>query len=138
MNVKEELLLHIQDRNITYISIHVDARKIEGTLAEVLPLVEDIDYNAGYGIQHVVGHIWYTDGTWSGRAEYDGSECWVHRSRPPCVIDRPIKCVSPVTTDLEVLQYIYDLLLADQHYSYYQHMARLWCIIDAMKRGIAK
>jgi hypothetical protein len=42
----------------------------------------DFMYDAGYGGQEVCGTIWYQDGTWSERAEYDGSEWWVYKSCP--------------------------------------------------------
>jgi hypothetical protein len=43
----------------------------------------DFDYDSGFGTQYLYGNIWYTDGTWSERYEYDGSECWIHKSCPP-------------------------------------------------------
>ena len=42
----------------------------------------DYEYDSGYGGQVVFGCIWYTDGTWSERGEYDGSEWWEHKSCP--------------------------------------------------------
>jgi hypothetical protein len=39
-------------------------------------------YDSGYGGQELFGTIWYTDGTWSERGEYDGSEWYVHRFCP--------------------------------------------------------
>jgi len=42
----------------------------------------DFQYNSGYGSQYLDGTIWYEDGTWSSRSEYDGSEWWVHNSCP--------------------------------------------------------
>jgi hypothetical protein len=42
----------------------------------------DFDYDSGFGTQYLFGDIWYTDGTWSERYEYDGSECWIHKSCP--------------------------------------------------------
>lgn len=36
----------------------------------------DVDYDSGYGGQELFGTIWYEDGTWSERGEYDGSEWW--------------------------------------------------------------
>ena len=41
------------------------------------------DYDTGYGTQHLFGTIWYEDGTWSSRGEYDGSEWWFHSKVPP-------------------------------------------------------
>ena len=40
------------------------------------------DYNDGYGGQEVFGTIWYKDGTWSERGEYDGSEWWEYKTCP--------------------------------------------------------
>lgn len=34
------------------------------------------EYDSGWGCQELYGCIWYTDGTWSSRGEYDGSEWW--------------------------------------------------------------
>lgn len=42
----------------------------------------NFDYNNGYGGQQLYGYIWYEDGTWSERGEYDGSEWWEHRRCP--------------------------------------------------------
>ena len=42
----------------------------------------DFEYDDGYGGQEVYGTIWYTDGTWSERGEYDGSEWWSFQSCP--------------------------------------------------------
>lgn len=42
----------------------------------------DFGYDAGFGLQELFGIIWYTDGTWSSRYEYDGSEEWERRRVP--------------------------------------------------------
>lgn len=42
----------------------------------------DFEYDDGYGAQELSGVIWYTDGTWSKRDEYDGSEWWLLCSCP--------------------------------------------------------
>lgn len=42
----------------------------------------NFDYDAGYGGQELFGTIWYEDGTWSERGEYDGSEWWEYRKTP--------------------------------------------------------
>jgi len=39
-------------------------------------LALDFEYDSGYGCQELYGTIWYSDGTWSSRGEYDGSEWW--------------------------------------------------------------
>lgn len=40
------------------------------------------EYNDGYGTQELDGYIWYTDGTWSERYEYDGNEWWEYKKCP--------------------------------------------------------
>jgi len=42
----------------------------------------DIEYDSGYGGQYLFGTIWYNDGTWSERGEYDGSEWWEYKAVP--------------------------------------------------------
>jgi len=39
-------------------------------------------YDSGYGGQEVFGTIWYVDGTWSDRGEYDGSEWYEYHKCP--------------------------------------------------------
>lgn len=85
INAKKELLSHIKDREVEFVSIayyNDDIIEIKGTLDEVLPKL-DFEYDAGFGIQQLNGYIWYTDGTWSDRGEYDGSEWWQHQVCPP-------------------------------------------------------
>jgi len=85
MNARIELLDEIKDREVKYVHIKFDNYHkeivISGTLADVLPLL-NFDYDNGYGSQELFGNIWYTDGTWSEREEYDGSECWSHKQCP--------------------------------------------------------
>lgn len=42
----------------------------------------DFMYDSGYGGQELFGIIWYADGTWSERGEYDGSEWWQYHQCP--------------------------------------------------------
>lgn len=42
----------------------------------------NFEYDDGYGAQELFGTIWYEDGTWSEREEYDGSEWWEYKSCP--------------------------------------------------------
>jgi hypothetical protein len=92
MNAKKEFILHTLLEDIKCATIgtgeygftHVSNLK-EGYSEEDLNafLQElDFDYNNGYGTQNLFGTIWYTDGTWSSRGEYDGSEWW-ERNRCP-------------------------------------------------------
>jgi hypothetical protein len=86
MTAAEELLKHVGDRAVKYVQVFHELDwdnivTIEGTLEQVLPRL-NFDYDSGYGNQEISGVIWYTDGTWSERDEYDGSEWWVHRKCP--------------------------------------------------------
>lgn len=87
INAREELLNHIEDREVEYVivsTINIVGKTIKtwkGTLDSVLPNLDFI-YDSGYGSQELDGIIWYTDGSWSERREYDGSEWWEHRERP--------------------------------------------------------
>jgi hypothetical protein len=85
-NAKQELLAHIDGRSVDHICIafrtgYGEFTPIEGSLEEVLPLL-DFNYDSGYGGQYLFGYIWYSDGTWSERGEYDGSEWWQHQKCP--------------------------------------------------------
>lgn len=42
----------------------------------------NFEYDSGYGGQNLFGYIWYDDGTWSEREEYDGSEWWAYKKAP--------------------------------------------------------
>jgi hypothetical protein len=42
----------------------------------------DFSYNDGYGLQYLYGTVWFKDGTWLEREEYDGSEWWVYKKAP--------------------------------------------------------
>jgi hypothetical protein len=42
----------------------------------------DFDYDDGYGGQELFGTIWFVDGTYAARSEYDGSEWWEHHKCP--------------------------------------------------------
>jgi hypothetical protein len=43
----------------------------------------DFEYDNGWGSQNLFGTIWYVDGTWSTRHEYDGSEWYEYHVCPP-------------------------------------------------------
>ena len=42
----------------------------------------DFDYNDGWGSQELFGQVWFDDGSWMERNEYDGSEWWEYRQTP--------------------------------------------------------
>jgi len=93
MNAKQELLDHIGSRQVEYVVIdreHDDhkSERIEGRLDDALEKL-DFEYDNDYGCQYLAGTIWYTDGTWSERGEYDGSEWWEHKERPPLPTAKP-------------------------------------------------
>jgi len=70
----------------TSISMCIEANLGRGwNQEEMVDFLSKIDheYDSGYGTQHVFGTIWYEDGTWSERGEYDGSEWWAYCQVPP-------------------------------------------------------
>lgn len=92
MNAKQELFSHVNSvkQPVKFVQIQFgnlrDNKKVfQGTLEEVLPNL-DFNYDEGYGGQKLYGNIWYTDGTWSTRGEYDGSEWWEYHKCPTCPI----------------------------------------------------
>lgn len=44
--------------------------------------LEPIDYDNGYGVCEVSGHIVFSDGSWLARCSYDGSEWWTRFTLP--------------------------------------------------------
>jgi hypothetical protein len=81
MNAKTELLEHVGNRPVKYVQLITGGLTFEGSLENVLPLL-NIEYDEGYGGQELFGNIWYEDGSWSERGEYDGSEWWEHKKCP--------------------------------------------------------
>jgi len=87
INAREELLNHIENRVVEYIKIvkevgyDEEPLRLTGSLEEVLPNLGFV-YDDGFGGQELYGFILYSDGTWSDRGEYDGSEWWQHQERP--------------------------------------------------------
>lgn len=87
MNARQELVEHIGGLAVEFVSVAYSTDygetvlRIKGTLEEVLPKL-NFEYDNGYGSQELRGCIWYKDGTWSERGEYDGSEWWEHKYCP--------------------------------------------------------
>lgn len=94
-NAKEEFISHIKYRmdnvtccNIKYIkdycSINIINLKVGHTSTDMLNFLQDMDfdYSSEFGSQEVYGTIWWRDGTWSSRVEYDGNEWWEHHEVP--------------------------------------------------------
>lgn len=95
-NAAQELIKHAEGRKIKCAVIHDDADRYgDAPRQEIILRVghTEVEYNifisqlnwpydSGYGGQIVFGTVWYEDGTWSERGEYDGSEWWEHRELP--------------------------------------------------------
>ena len=87
-NAKAEFIEEVEEKSVLCAEIEVFAPKHTAkyilcthyTLAECNAFLQSLDfvYDAGFGAQELYGVIWYTDGTWSERYEYDGEEEWQH------------------------------------------------------------
>lgn len=96
MNAREEFLKHIEDRKVICAEICKGAEYYDPEERIVTRLklnYSDKDYKKflrrlnfgyddGYGGQNLYGTIWYDDGSWSERGEYDGSEWWEYKKCP--------------------------------------------------------
>ncbi len=93
INAKEELLKHVGSRIIKCATLTKDASlfklKCGYSESEYTEFLNNINfkYDNGFGGQNLYGTIWYTDGTWSERGEYDGSEWWEHRECPQIPVE---------------------------------------------------
>ena len=95
-NAKEEFLRHTANKEVLCVSISYqdfctqerpmsdNSLKHSYTQEEYDLFIKslDFDYDDGFGGQELFGTIWYKDGTWSDRREYDGSEWWEYHSCP--------------------------------------------------------
>ena len=95
-NCKEEFLLETEDKEILCARLIIESDYLgdeESTFTnlKVGYTHEDycnflnainLNYDSGYGGQSLYGFIWYKDGTWSERGEYDGSEWWEYIACP--------------------------------------------------------
>jgi hypothetical protein len=90
VNAKSEFLATIMGKAIkcVYITKYRDEResilKVGHTEEDYQAFLDtlDFEYDAGYGLQEVFGTIWFVDGTWMTRWEYDGSEGWEYHTVP--------------------------------------------------------
>ena len=102
-NIKQELLEHVGDiSSVKAVQLKLEQRTANLRSVQLFHLPEhyseedlayflrDIDtmYDDGYGWQELFGFIWWKDGTWSSRYEYDGKECWVHNEVPTYPLSR--------------------------------------------------
>jgi hypothetical protein len=90
INAKEEFVRHTKSKVIkcAYIELDYEDERFSLTTGytedEYNQFLSDIDreYNNGYGGQELDGMIWYEDGTWTTRGEYDGSEWYEYHEVP--------------------------------------------------------
>ena len=97
VNAREEFMKHIEGLPILKCAVirYYDASYKYGRCEEILlkkgfseaDLQEfldaiDFEYCNGFGGRELFGNIWYEDGTWSSRGDYDGSEWWDYNSCP--------------------------------------------------------
>lgn len=97
---KDEFLSHVRKVNSSIICAHIKRERFDDATFDYYETVyvlktnftgNDYDeflnalnfqYDAGFGGQVLFGTIFYSDGTWSERIEYDGSEWWEHKTCP--------------------------------------------------------
>ena len=94
INVKKEFLKHIKDRKVKCVKIHSEDwggiesnhryLKIGYSQKDYGLFLKEINfqYDNGYGGQEMHGIIWYENGNYSERGEYDGSEWWEYKECP--------------------------------------------------------
>lgn len=74
------LCAYIHSDKETHLSVKIadtpDVRKIK------FDNLKEVDYYSGYGMQIIYGYVWFKDGTWLERGEYDGSEWWEYKATP--------------------------------------------------------
>jgi len=88
INAKTEFLEHIEDRKVLCASTWNNVNlKVNYTDADWNAFLKsnDNEYDNGYGGScfPLDAFIWYTDGSWSERCEYDGSSWWSYKKCPP-------------------------------------------------------
>ena len=94
MNARGEFNIHVGNRDILCATIQIgndfaDNRSVfnlttgwDSNDFDIFINSLNFHYDSGYGSQNLFGIIWYKDGTWSDRYEYDGSECWDYHTCP--------------------------------------------------------
>lgn len=94
MNAKKEFLEFLKDKPVlkcARVGLCTDWKNYKWHYLKVNWLVKDYDkflleldfeYDDGFGSQKLFGTIWFEDGTWADRGEYDGSEWWEYHKCP--------------------------------------------------------
>ncbi len=97
-NAKSEFITHVANRKVLCATItfgnnfetdeeaHMQTRILttgytDDEYKQFLNSINE-EYDSGYGGQELFGTIWFKDGTWSARGEYDGSEWWEYQECP--------------------------------------------------------
>lgn len=86
-NAKEEYLKHTSGKKVLCAFIEYEPDHSERnpyvlpcgfSELQLLSFLQSLnfEYDSEYGGHELFGHIWYKDGKWSDRREYDGSEWW--------------------------------------------------------------
>jgi len=79
----EKKLIEVVDYGkVVYIEGIGNNKTVLDTNVGIPDLIENFDYDDGYGSQKVFGLLVFKDGSWLDRDEYDGSEEWVLRFTP--------------------------------------------------------
>lgn len=96
MNAKKEFIDHTQGKKVKCAFLHTSdyyfgdemdssmSLKVDYSESDYADFLQkfDYDYDDGFGGQYLYGIIWYDDGTWSSREEYDGAEWWEYHQCP--------------------------------------------------------
>lgn len=95
INAYEEFIKHIEKRGVKCCNLEVDIEAdyknkkirlaVNYSLEQLVEFLQQLDFDyeeITFGDQNIYGTIWYTDGTWSSRGEYDGYECWEYHECP--------------------------------------------------------
>ena len=86
INARQELLEKLtsidkQPSDITWMLTYTTDYS---SVSKALTTIHDLDftYDSGYGSQKLFGVVYFNDGTWLERGEYDGSEWWRYVTTP--------------------------------------------------------
>ena len=96
MNAKQELIGAIGNRRIKCatiqysdgmeydfeVKIKVYDLKVNYNDIDYKNFMDSLDFIYGYGMQYLSGYVWFDDGSWLERYEYDGEEYWYHKELP--------------------------------------------------------
>lgn len=85
-NVMEELMEASEGRTIKAATLTLEngwgeagavvELRVNGDHSDFWRALSNLRYDSGYGTQYLFGAVWFTDGTWLERHEYDGAESW--------------------------------------------------------------